>query len=324
MGTPFFSIILPVYNVEQYIEECLKSLVEQSFQQIEIICVIDGSPDASAEICERFAEKDARVKIIYQENQGAAVARNTGIKKALGEYLHFVDPDDRIPNLQVYERLYEVLGEGSCDVLVGRSNYYVDSFEVLSEEGVYSLKRKEGYNALSFILENKFFFALTSGANKLIRRKIILDNELYWPLNVINEDDRWLPSIAAHSNNIIFTDLLIYDVRRRGGSLTTTKSAAHLARRGFGYMQTALQNCALIQNTNCSKTAIGNGISYYIQLYFSGYKMYYDNAGEKASTAEIIPYLKYAGNKKMKGLYWLSGIIGKKITARIMEKRYGI
>lgn len=321
---PFFSIILPVYNVEEYIEECLISLVNQSFQQIEVICVIDGSPDHSREICECFAAKDNRFKVICQENQGAAAARNTGIKNARGEYLHFVDPDDRLPNSTVYECLYEALKDSRCDMLIGRSNYYIDTFEKLSEEGIFSTKRKENYNGLSFILENNYFFALTSGANKIIRRKMIEDHNLYWPLNVINEDDRWLPRVAAQSHSVIFTDLSIYDVRRRGGSLTSTKAKTHLARRGSGYMQTALQNCALIQATDCSKAATRNGLAYYIQLYFSGYKLCYESSGEKASALDILQYMKHAGNVKMRGLYWMSKLLRKKTVCKIMERRYGI
>ena len=321
---PFFSIILPIYNVEQYIAECLISLTNQTFKEIEIICVIDGSPDSSQKICEQFAIKDHRLKVVYQENQGAAVARNTGIKNATGKYLHFVDPDDRIPNLEVYQRLYEILQTHNYDILVGRSNYYIDIFDEIAEKGLCATISKKEYNGLSFVLENNFFFALTSGANKIIRRDLVVDYELYWPLNVVNEDDRWLPRIAACSQNIIFTDLLIYDVRRRGGSLTSTKTAEHLIRRGKGNMQTALQNCALIKRTNCSKLAVRNGMSYYIQLYFTGYKMYYENSRERVLNLEVIHYMKYAGNIKIRSLYYLSKFIGKKAVYKIMEKRYGI
>ena len=321
---PFFSVILPVYNVEQYITECLMSLMNQTFRGIEVICIIDGSPDNSQVICEQFAEKDNRFRVIYQENQGAAVARNTGIKNATGEYLHFVDPDDRIPDLEVDERLYNLLKTCKYEMLVGRSNYYIDKFEKVVEEGIYSTQSKEDYNGLSFILENNFFFALTSGANKVIRRKLIIEHELYWPLNVVNEDDRWLPRIAAYSQNVMFTDLLIYDVRRRGGSLTSTKTAEHLVRRGRGNMQTALQNCALLKDVDCTKLAIRNGTSYYVQLYFTGYKMYYDNSKERVLNFEIIPYMKQAGNIKMRSLYYLSKLVGKKTVYKMMEKRYGI
>ena len=88
------SAILPVYNVEQYIKDCLDSIINQTMDDIEIICVNDGSLDNSLQVLEEYAQKDARIKIISQENQGQGIARNNGLKIANGEYITFIDPDD--------------------------------------------------------------------------------------------------------------------------------------------------------------------------------------------------------------------------------------
>src|SRR5690349_2747823 len=91
------SIIVPIYNVEPYLEACLESLVAQTWSDIEVVMVDDGSPDSSAEIAETFVERDARFRLIRQENGGLGTARNTGIRHASGDFLAFLDSDDMLP-----------------------------------------------------------------------------------------------------------------------------------------------------------------------------------------------------------------------------------
>lgn len=321
---PFFSLVIPIYNVEQYIEECLDSIKAQTFEEWEAICVIDGSPDQSAAICKKYAEKDQRFKVIEQENHGAAVARNNGLSKAQGEYIHFVDPDDRLPDNQTYERMYRIIVEHNYDVVVGKSDYFQDSFDRFVESGAGYALVKEDYNSLSYILEKKFFFALTSGANKLYRRSLLIENNLFWPLKVINEDDRWLPKVMNFSEKIIFTPEKLYDVRRRAESLTSTKSSARMSRRGLGYMQTALENLELVSNGNISEPALKNGTEYYVQLYFAGFKMNKDYGGVENGTSGIVRYMKNSGNLKMRAIYLLSFALGKNFAFAVMKRRYRI
>lgn len=103
MNTPLVSIVIPVYNVELYLRECLDSVISQTYHNLEIICVNDGSPDNSLSILEEYAAKDSRIRIISQENAGISVARNTGMDVATGEYIYFLDSDDYIA-LEMVER----------------------------------------------------------------------------------------------------------------------------------------------------------------------------------------------------------------------------
>ena len=96
MRTPLISVIIPVYNVEKYLRRCLDSVIAQTYQNLEIICVDDGSIDDSGKICDQYAVRDARIKVIHQENQGLSAARNRGLDAAEGEYIAFVDSDDYI------------------------------------------------------------------------------------------------------------------------------------------------------------------------------------------------------------------------------------
>ena len=96
MKSAYFSIIIPVYNVEKYLHQCVKSVLNQTFEELEIILVDDGSPDGCPKICDEFAKKDPRAKVIHQANAGLSAARNAGLKVATGTYITFVDSDDYI------------------------------------------------------------------------------------------------------------------------------------------------------------------------------------------------------------------------------------
>lgn len=136
---PKVSVIVPVYKVEKFLPRCLDSIVNQTLEDIEIICINDGSPDNSLQILEEYAKKDSRIKIINQENAGLSVARNVGMEIAQGEYIGFVDSDDWI-DVEFYEKLYTTAKKYDADIGVcsvqsvrkfGRKNYL---FKYKSEE----------------------------------------------------------------------------------------------------------------------------------------------------------------------------------------------
>lgn len=111
------SVIIPVYNVEQYLDECVASVVAQTHTNLEIILIDDGSQDESGKICDAWERKDSRIKVIHQENQSVSSARNTGIESATAEYIGFVDPDDMILP-EFYENLYYAITEKNADVAI--------------------------------------------------------------------------------------------------------------------------------------------------------------------------------------------------------------
>lgn len=124
------SIIVPVYNVEEYLPQCLDSLINQTYENLEIICVNDGSPDRSDEILQRYAAQDARIRVITQENQGASVARNRGLAVAQGDYIMFVDGDDWV-DLDTCQRAMETVEKHGADVVFWS---YVREYEHESKE----------------------------------------------------------------------------------------------------------------------------------------------------------------------------------------------
>ena len=114
----FFSVIIPIYKVEKYLNRCIDSVLNQSYKDLEVILVDDGSPDKCPEICDEYAKKDKRVKVIHKENGGASDARNYGIKAASGEYLMFLDSDDYWEGTECLKNIVEKLKKNKVDVLV--------------------------------------------------------------------------------------------------------------------------------------------------------------------------------------------------------------
>ncbi len=140
---PEISIIIPVYNVKQYLHQCMNSILQQSFKGIEIICVDDGSTDGSSEILDTFANKDSRVHIIHQENKGAVIARKNGIQCAKGKYIGFSDSDDWIES-DMYEELYKIAEQYQVDLVssgyIKEGNYKTVHMDAV-EEGLYDSNR---------------------------------------------------------------------------------------------------------------------------------------------------------------------------------------
>ncbi len=123
---PLVSIVIPVYNVEKYLDRCVQSVINQTYKNLEIILVDDGSTDASPEICDGWVEKDNRISVIHKRNEGAGMARNVGIAQASGKYILFFDSDDFV-DLQAVEKCVKIAEEHTCDVvLYGRGDAYSD------------------------------------------------------------------------------------------------------------------------------------------------------------------------------------------------------
>ena len=121
----FFSVVVPVYNVEQYLKECVDSILSQTFKDFELILVNDGSKDSSPAICDEYAKKDDRIKVIHKPNGGLSDARNVGTAAAKGEYVIYIDSDDYVTT-DMYQKMYQKAISGNFDMVVCDLNYIYD------------------------------------------------------------------------------------------------------------------------------------------------------------------------------------------------------
>ena len=209
------SVIVPVYNVEEYLEECLESIREQTYTDIEVILVNDGSTDSSRQICERYCEKDNRFKLINQENQGQSVARNRGVKESIGEYIMFVDSDDVI-NTNVLEVLLPYMKTDvdivECRLTRKKEEFYLNKTSTIVFEG----NSKEAIlNCIEFKEVKYCVFT------KLYRREIV--EKIPFLEGYIYEDVFTAINYLRYMRKIIVVDYIGYYYRVRPNS-TMTKS----------------------------------------------------------------------------------------------------
>ena len=209
------SIIVPVYNVESYLKECLESIRQQTFTDIEVILVNDGSTDGSREICERYCEKDIRFRLINQENKGQSAARNRGVKESIGEYLMFVDSDDVI-NKNVLEVLLPYMKTDvdivECRMTRNEEEFYLNKISTIVFEG----NSKEAIlNCIAF-KEVKY-----CAFKKLYRREIV--QKIPFLEGYIYEDVFTGINYLKHIRKIVVIDYIGYYYRVHANS-TMTKS----------------------------------------------------------------------------------------------------
>ena len=209
------SVIVPVYNVEEYLEECLESIKNQTYTNIEVILVNDGSTDGSREICERFCQKDSRFKLINQENQGQSVARNRGVKESAGEFIMFVDSDDVIKK-NVLEVLLPYMKTEvdivECRMTRKKEEFYLNKPSKIVFEG----NAKEAILNCIAIKEVKF-----CPVTKLYRREIV--EKVPFLEGYIYEDVFTGINYLKHMRKIVVVDYIGYYYRVRLNS-TMTKS----------------------------------------------------------------------------------------------------
>ena len=217
---PIISIIVPIYNVEAYLEKCIQSLINQSYRAIEILLVDDGSPDKSGAICDEYALKDNRIKVIHKVNGGQASARNAGIELATGEYLTFVDSDDFL-HPEMYESLLQNLKEGDADIAVCSFIMVRDHADV-SDRGDYKTKIFSNIEALELF----FTFSainMTVVWNKLFKKSLF--DQLRFPMDSIREDEAVLYRLIYNSRRISITSRFMYYYFQREDSFVHVKNA---------------------------------------------------------------------------------------------------
>jgi len=219
------SVIVPIYNIENYLDDCIISILNQSYYNFELILVDDGSTDHSAEICEKYRVEDQRIKVIHQNNQGLSAARNTGIHSADGQYLYFVDGDDYIHH-ETLSSFMDVLEQSpDLDFIIGRMSYFTDGSEIMKVD-IFNVNNdllfhKSGQSAFVSIMENQKRFRM--GVRGLYKRQFILEKMLFFDLNNNSEDVDWTVRLFRYAKNVGSNNKPYYYYReKRPGSITNT------------------------------------------------------------------------------------------------------
>lgn len=212
MNEDLISIVVPVYNVEKYLEECVNSIFKQTYKNLEIILVDDGSKDSSSTMCDELAKKDSRVKVIHKENGGLSDARNVGIENSTGKYIQFVDSDDFIEKNMV-EILYKDILENKADVTMCSHYIYKDG-----EKTTDATYKKEIFNKIEVLQEILLDEKVRSYAwNKLFKKSLF--DEIRFPKGKVFEDIYTISPIFKKSEKVVLNDIPLYYYRQREGSI---------------------------------------------------------------------------------------------------------
>lgn len=212
---PLISIIVPVYNVRPYLCECLDSILRQTYKNIQVVTVDDGSTDGSGDILDEYAKKDSRITLIRQKNSGIAAARNAGLDASKGEYIGFVDSDDSI-SPDMYEYLYGLISSTNASIAMCNYSGRISSLQPIDKEGLLS----DSYDIFAY----KGFVFLW---NKLIRRSVI-DGLRFNTSASISEDTFFMFDILKKKIPVAVGKEEKYNYRKRNGSASLTFNPSYL------------------------------------------------------------------------------------------------
>lgn len=208
------SVIVPIYKVEPYLDRCIRSIVEQTYKNLEIILVDDGSPDNCPAMCDAWTAKDSRIKVVHKENGGLSDARNAGLAVATGEYISFIDSDDYIAPEFVAE-LYEAMAQTEADIAECATAYVDETGKVLRQRDTAPVTQMDKLEALRrLVLEDGIYQTVW---NKLYRRTVI--EGILFEKGKHHEDDFWTYQIFDRIEKLAVVDRPMYYYLQRSGSI---------------------------------------------------------------------------------------------------------
>ena len=208
------SVIVPIYNVEKYLDRCVNSIINQTYKNLEIILVDDGSPDNCPQMCDDYAKKDSRIRVVHKENGGLSDARNAGMKVATGEYVSFIDSDDYV-SLDFYETLLQTMIDNDSDIVEcsvvkfyedNNFDEYSDDLKVTNYDTLYALD--------GLISESPFKQHVW---NKLYKSSVALD--IPYAVGKLNEDEFWTYQVFGKAKKVTRINQTMYYYFQRGSSI---------------------------------------------------------------------------------------------------------
>lgn len=213
------SVVVPIYNVDKFLEQCIESIINQTYKDIEIILVDDGSTDDSGKICDSYRAIDNRIIVIHKKNEGLSSARNAGLEVAHGEYICFIDSDDYI-HIRMFEIMESYIRSADIVICGKRDIWGTGSNNIISESlnVDYQIDTMSGERAFEhFLLEDNEGYVVAW--NKLYRTRTFLLNGIRYPEGKIHEDCFTTYRLFIQSDRVVYIDIPLYNYRHRDGSI---------------------------------------------------------------------------------------------------------
>ena len=224
MSKYVLSVIIPVYNVEKYLQECIDSIINQLTEECEVIMVDDGSTDSSGRMCDVICDSNPNFTVIHKENGGLSDARNAGIISATGTYVMFLDSDDKLAPNSI-STIINNIKHFKTDLLLGRTEVFSQDKIAIKKNNIDSYDNYQNIKDPSKILEeldknNSFWFAAWL---VIVRREFLLENALFFEKGILHEDERWVPLVFANAKTAKMFDDAFYMYRtNREGSIVSS------------------------------------------------------------------------------------------------------
>ncbi|MCM1154934.1 MAG: glycosyltransferase [Roseburia sp.] len=328
----FFSIIVPVYNVEKYLEDCVQSILKQTFTEYEIILVDDGSTDSSDQICDKYARKSEKIKVIHKKNGGQSSARNAGIKAAAGEFLVFIDSDDYFGDSHFLKKAYQVLDGNAehvndTDVLVyGSIKRWEANGHIRMEkryEGLAEINTLNKADALRWMVEADKF-AICPYLH-MIRRSFVMEHQLYFDETLKTEEDiEWTLHLMAKCPEMKGMDELPYTYRVRANSTCTSERKTGFCKYRFQAIEQSLKHISLCKGNQNYRNALYAGLSYQYYILLAEITNEPNRNVRKENFRRIRSYemlQRYAAGKKAKLCRSVVKFFGHTLGAYILGSR---
>ncbi len=224
MMKPFFSIIVPVYKVENNLDECVQSVLAQDFADFELILVDDGSPDNCPQMVDDYAQKDGRVRAVHKENGGLSSARNAGLAVAKGEYLLFLDSDDYWCCKDSLSSIRQSLVGNDVDLLIYGMKKYFQRGNRYTQSEIFGFDGRDV--SWASLMKNNLFF--TSACDKVYKRKVLQENQLNFVVGQLSEDIEWCIKLLQLNPSVAVLKKEIYVYRQQEASISHTVGRKNL------------------------------------------------------------------------------------------------
>lgn len=309
------SIIVAIYNIEDYIEKCIKSIIMQKFDDYELILVNDGSTDNSEKICKKYLD-NINVRYFYKKNGGLSDARNFGVERSTGEYIMFIDGDDFLYDTNCLSYINEMIKNSDCDILQYRMAYYYPNKRIVKLSELYIDDSKT--NIIDILSElNRNGNMSVSACDKIVRSEIIKNKSLFFKRGIYSEDIDWSMRIYMNSKKIKILNNIIYVYRQqRKGSITTEKTQKRVS--DLWKIIKYWHNYKYV-NENIKKLYY-NYLAYQILILvtISNKKSFSKKENMKIKKT-FIELIQYNENYKVKYFYILYKIFGYNVSLKLMK-----
>lgn len=311
------SVIVPVYNVELYLKECVESIVNQNNAQFEILLIDDGSTDNSGILCDQLAGEYSCISVIHQKNGGLSVARNKGIQEAKGDYLLFVDSDDILLGEDALSEIAKSIDRIHPDLLMILPREYNEDFStVLVEHRSCAWKDNIVYSSKEIIdqlyRENGIY--ITMAQTKVISREYCIKNNLFFTEGIYHEDDEWIAKVLLTNPQIAFLLKALYGYRHRGNSIVSALDQKKTRKKASNKMDIAIK---ILKDDRAAQYP--HMMDYFVSYYLGSYAQFF-KINEMNDVCEIpFIYFRYSKNRKIKLFFIINKIFGYAFSRKLLK-----